>query len=738
MTSREFLQSHADPVLVQLVLRATESAKQSSQRTQLAHVVQELLTDSAVAGRLPEPALQAAKAKLADFIRGFPRADGNTGEIGFGIQSLFEPSIEMTRAMGGGRTTSVGFLATCLRAGILSDPASIQAQEILRASGVVLEVLGAPTPIQARPFRDYVFQSLGFGVDLTAMARDGLWSESPVVGMEEILEKLAMLVSSGRESVVLVGEPGVGKSVLVEGLAFHIARRTRPLIPAAMDNWTIVAISPTDLRADTGVQGALEARIQKLLHFFQENKQVIPFFDEVHTLLNTEDQSTRVLATAIKPAMARGAFRCIGATTGKEYARFITSDEAMKRRFVQLVIPEPDEAQTRTIVDGVLSQLLEGQPEALNISVRRDALESAVAVTTRYLRSEYQPAKSINLLRQVVMERVYRLLTAREQRTEIDAADIGSWFSRRTGIPVDALNDRSSGYYRHLRAELAANVFGQDRAIEQVVSWLEVQGSGWLDPRRPRGRFLFLGPSGVGKSELALQLAEKLMNDRSSVITRSMGDFSDQSARSTWQGAAPGYIGFGTTSTVYNEVLVRPYSVIVLDEFEKAHETLTELLLAMLDGYGQDAQGKRVDFSQCVFVMTSNAYASDLASCSEEELREALLDYGGVWQPQLLDRIDRIVPFSTLAPQTLARILARTIQKRQRAAARPLPEELLTPHVQQEILATASTGSSGSARRLERVLADWLIAHTRAGGDATQPMSPALGGGHESLILHQQ
>jgi len=472
-------------------------------------------------------------------------------------------------------------------------------------------------------------------------------------------------------------------------------------------------ISPTDLRADTGVQGALESRLKTLLEFFQANKNVIPFFDELHTLLNTEDPSTQVLSTALKPAMARGAFRCIGATTSREYARFITSDEAMKRRFNQLLIPEPTEAQTLTILQGLRSALVAGEPRELGITVPDETLGQCVALTTRYQRTEYQPAKSINLLSQVITERVYQLQTARETRKEIAPRDIAAWFSDRTGIPVGALDERQDGFFEHLGSALRGEVFGQDDAIETVVSWLALQARGWLSPIRPRGRFLFIGPPGVGKTELAVQLADKLIRDRSAVIVRNMADFGDQAAKAAWQGAPPGYVGFGTVSTVYSEVMVRPYSVVILDSFETMHESLVDVVRDMLDGSGQDAQGRRVDFSQCIFVLTSNAVPVQLDG-GDEATRALLLGLGGSWRPEVVDRIDRVVCFKRMTSDALKNVLRRTLARRKALAARPLPSELDDEKVQAEILQASSGPDGPSARMLERVLARWFITRASA------------------------
>jgi ATP-dependent Clp protease ATP-binding subunit ClpA len=234
---------------------------------------------------------------------------------------------------------------------------------------------------------------------------------------------------------------------------------------------------------------------------------------------------------------------------------------------------------------------------------------------------------------------------------------------------------------------------------------------GWVDPRRPRGRFLFLGPPGVGKTELALALADEVMKDRGSLVVKNMAEFKGESARSRFMGADPGYVGFGETPTIYSRVMMRPYSVVVLDEFEKAHPSLADPLLSVLDGSAEDSQGRTVDFAQCVFVMTSNAI--DVPSdedAPEEALRHALRELGGIWQPPLVDRLDRIVLFRPLDSETLLRILDGLVARRRAEAVHPLPEGIDTEEARREILGWATeTAGAASARGLERALLRWLV-----------------------------
>jgi len=511
-----------------------------------------------------------------------------------------------------------------------------------------------------------------------------------------------------------------------------------------MDSWTVVMLEATDILQGTGGRGDLEARIREMISFFTKNPSVIPFFEEVHRLLDTEDSSAKTVATALKPPMANGLFRCVGCTTDKEYARYIASDEAMNSRFRKVLLPEPDKETAGKIIAGSTGRLLRGRAQSLGIAISPAAIKTAVDVTTTYQRSDRLPRKALNLLSAVVSEKVYDVDMAVAGATpsrEISSTDVARLFSEISSIPVDALDADRPAYYQRLQEQLQLRVKGQPQAVEGVISWLGLHASGWVDQRRPRGCFLFLGPPGVGKTELAMGLAAEVMRDRGSVITLNMADYQGESARNKFMGADPGYVGFGQTPTIYSRVMLRPFSVVVLDEFEKSDPSLANPLLSIFDGAAEDSQGRAVDFSQCIFVMTSNALYGDPNSLvsralwsrmaswgamTEDErraerdviddlVRQALGEVGGIWTLPLLDRINRVSVFRPLDRSVLLEILNGSIEKRRSQAARPLPPALDSEEVRQQILLEATQGEdAASARRLERAFMRWLSA--RAGG----------------------
>jgi ATP-dependent Clp protease ATP-binding subunit ClpA len=747
----EFLTNSATKTLVSAFQAAIGLAEPARTETQLAHIVLSLLEDPTVSERITSDVNSRTRAALAQQIIELPTSELRAGNLGFKLAPLVEPARELARDWGASLVSPLTFLATCLSAEVPLDPASSRTREALRSAGLTLESLGVKIIESDARRQDFTFKSLEFGLDLTAQARAGVWETSPLIGMESELVTLVKLLGTG--SVCVVGEPGIGKSALLEGLAWRIAQKDRNLIPPSMDSWTIVSIQSIDVLQGMSVQGQLEERIQKMITFFVRNPTVIPFFDEIHRLLDSSDPASKVIATALKPPMARGLFRCVGCTTDKEYARYIADDEPMKTRLPRLLLREPDKETAKKIIEGSKSGLLPKRARELGIDISPEAINASINITSTYKRSDRLPRKAIRLIQNVVTEKVYELEMARsvDVSRAIDAADVARVFSEAESIPVDALDTDRPAYYSRLRAALEQRVKGQPQAISPIISRLALHSRGWVNPKRPRGRFLFLGPPGVGKTELALSLADEVMRDHGSMIAMSMADFQGEGARNKFMGADPGYKGFGETPTVYSRVMMRPFSVVVLDEFEKSHPSLANPLLSVLDGWGEDSQGRQVDFSQCIFVMTSNAVVGDpqseiaiefaqrlrtieetkdqqvcarLREAIDSDLRQHLAALNGIWTLPLLDRIDRICLFGPLNGKALAEILNSMIDTLRVQSAGPLPPELDDDAVRLEILTKATAGEeSPSARRLERALLRWLGLRAELAGPEAAAMA---------------
>jgi ATP-dependent Clp protease ATP-binding subunit ClpC len=725
--------------LVNIFNAAGERAERSGAAVQLVHLVLASLEDSAIAEILPHDVTQRLRSELSRQIFELPGGARVPGALGFGLSAMVDPARRLASAWGAPKISPLIFLATCLSPGVLPDESSRRTQEILRASGVTIESLSAATRPTDKQRRDYTYKSLGFGEDLTARARAGEWKDCPLIGMERELVTLVKML--GRGSACLVGEPGVGKTAFVEGLAWRIGTKDLELIPQRMHDWTIVMIQPAEIIAGMSAQGQLDERIHRMVSFFARNRTVIPFFDEIHRLLDTEDPTSKVVSTALKGPMARGLFRCVACTTDTEYARYIANDDAMKQRLRRFTLPEPDEATAVKIIAGSRANLLGGDAADAGVTISDDAIRAAVRVTSTHQRNERLPRKAIFLLNDAITEKVYQIDMARGAAVSktVEATDVARMFSEVTRIPVEALDPSRPAYYESLIGQLRARVIGQDQAIRDLVSHLALHTRGWVNPRRPRGRFVFLGPPGVGKTELSLAVAAAEMRDPSSVIVLNMAEYQDESSVKKFMGADPGYIGFGQTSTLYSRVMMKPYSVVVLDEFEKCHPALANPLLSILDGSAADSQGRHVDFSHCVFFLTSNALIGDdigaaaglwdkvaeidgvedlaeratLIDKLDSELRWFLGRFGGIWTRPLLDRIDRICLFRPLTREALFGILGNYIAALREQTGGGLPDGLSDSEVLTQIIADATSGDTpASARRLERALLRWLTAHS--------------------------
>ena len=557
-----------------------------------------------------------------------------------------------------------------------------------------------------------------FARDLVLMASSG--QLDPIVGREREINRLMHILARRRKNnPVLIGEPGVGKTAIVEGFAQRIAQGTAPEVFLEK---RIMVIDMGSLVAGTKFRGEFEERLKNLVKEVESVKDVILFIDEIHTIVGAGGSEGAVdAANILKPPLARGTFQCIGATTLDEYRKHIEKDAALERRFQTVLVEEPDRAQTLEILKG----LRNNYENFHNVSFSNEALEAAVDLSTRYITSRMQPDKAIDLLdeagahcRIAFVEKPAEMLNLEDKisrldaekkhfvqaqayenaakvrdeinklrytldmmgqewraalkrsRNIIDVEDICRTLSSMTGIPVSGISRNETEKLLNMEEHLHRYVVAQDDAIKAVSAAIRRSRAGIASPKRPLGSFIFLGPTGVGKTYLAKQLAQYLFGSEDALIRVDMSDYMEKHTTSRLVGSPPGYVGYGEGGWLTEKVRRKPYCVILFDEIEKAHPDVFNLLLQMLEeGEIQDSLGHRVSFRNAVIIMTSNAGTREFASGSmvgfrrEEEAQSrstirsaALNELKKSFRPEFLNRIDEIVVFDLLKPEEIEAI----------------------------------------------------------------------------------
>jgi len=529
-----------------------------------------------------------------------------------------------------------------------------------------------------------------FGHDLTADARAGRLD--PVIGRDDVIEQvLEVLARRTKNNPVLVGDPGVGKTAVVEGIAQRVVDGE---VPAVLRDVRIVALDLAGMVAGTKYRGEFEERLTGVIgEVVAAGRQVIVFVDELHAVIGAGAAEGGALdaATILKPMLARGELRLVGATTVGDYRKHIEKDPALERRFEPVAVPEPSVEETVAILRGLRRKYEEHH----GVRISDAALDAAAALSDRYLRDRFLPDKAIDLVDRAAARAgmqtpdsgVDGLLRAREvavdaedferaleltreidrlaavartkapgTRTgEITADDIAQVVSRRTGIPVASLGTADRDRLLRLEEHLHRRIVGQDEAVEAVADAVRAGRAGLGHPGRPVGSFLFLGPTGVGKTELARALAETLFGSPERLVRLDMSEYADRSAVTRLIGAPPGHVGYDEAGQLTEAVRRDPYTVLLLDEIEKAHAEVIATLLQVLDaGRLTDARGRVVDFRHAVVIMTSNLGAEEILSGADPEVVQFAVRRH--FRPEFLNRVDEVVSFTALTAGELHRI----------------------------------------------------------------------------------
>lgn len=567
-----------------------------------------------------------------------------------------------------------------------------------------------------------------FGTDLNESAKQG--KIDPVIGRDKEISRVIQILSRRtKNNPVLIGEPGVGKTAIAEGLAQRIVNGN---VPEILRNKRIISLSISSMLAGAKYRGEFEERLKKAIDEVQKHDDMIIFIDEIHTLVGAgATEGAMDAANILKPALARGEFQVIGATTLDEYKKHIEKDAALERRFQPILVGEPSEEDALKILKG-----LRDRYEAFHKAKITDAaLEAAVSLSSRYITDRFLPDKAIDVVDEAASKVRMKVFSAapdvkaleaqladvkkekeaavtaqefekaaemrdEEQRIEkeindkkqaakensdaklvVTDEDIASVVAQWTGIPVSKIAQEESESLLHLEEELHKRVIGQDEAVVAVSKAVRRARAGLKDPKRPIGSFLFLGPTGVGKTELARALAVALFGDETAMIRLDMSEYMEKHTVSRLVGAPPGYVGYEEGGQLTDAVRRKPYSVILLDEVEKAHADFFNILLQVLDdGRLTDSQGRTVDFRNTVIIMTSNLGAKALHKNSTElgflapkkaeshtndsktkdfkEAKKSVMDaVKRHFRPEFLNRIDEMIVFHSLTEEDLTKIV---------------------------------------------------------------------------------
>ncbi|MFC1959521.1 ATP-dependent Clp protease ATP-binding subunit [Chloroflexota bacterium] len=498
-----------------------------------------------------------------------------------------------------------------------------------------------------------------FGLDLVQQARDG--KIGPAIGRaDEMRAVVRTLVRSKKNNPLLVGNAGVGKTAVVEGLAWTIAHDTAT---PTIANRRVVQIELSTLVAGTSLRGQFEERMVGIVEELKEATDVILFIDEIHTIVGAGDtlDSNLDAANILKPALARGEIRCIGATTVEEYRRAIAQDPALDRRFRVIDIDEPGADDTLAILTG-LRDHYEGHH---GVTIRPEALEAAVYLSMRYQTDRHLPDKALDLIDEACARLVVRTNIPEEGAiNEVTGHTVATVLSEWTGIPVTELTADERRRFSNMEADIQQRVIGQEQAVQAVSAAIKQARAGLADPNRPIGVFLFLGPSGVGKTELAKAVGDFLFGTEEALIRLDMSEYHDEHTVARLIGAPPGYRDADRGGQFTEALRRRPYSVVLLDEVEKAAPEVFDIFLQVFDeGRLTDSRGATVDARHAVFIMTSNIGAGEnargmgFAQGAEARLPDYEQYLSTFFRPEFLNRLDEIVTFHPLDSAALHKIL---------------------------------------------------------------------------------
>ncbi len=566
-----------------------------------------------------------------------------------------------------------------------------------------------------------------FGRDLTKLAEDG--KLDPVVGREKEIERVSQILSRRKKNnPLLIGEPGVGKSAIAEGLALRIVKRK---VSRVLFDKRVVTLDLASLVAGTKYRGQFEERMKALMNELEKNENIILFIDELHTIVGAGGATGSLDASNMfKPALARGEIQCIGATTLDEYRQYIEKDGALERRFQKVMVDPTTPEETVQILNNIKDRYEDHH----NVNYTEEAIKACVQLTARYVTDRHLPDKAIDALDEAgsrvhitsihvpkeIIELEKKLDEIRDQKIQVvkkqryeeaarlrddekrvegqlqeaqaaweeevkknretvDEPDVAEVVAMMTGIPVQRVAQQESKRLGGMAKEIKSQIIGQDEAVAKIVKAIQRNRAGLKDPNKPIGSFIFLGPTGVGKTQLAKELARSLFDSEDNLIRIDMSEYMEKFAISRLVGAPPGYVGYEEGGQLTEKVRRKPYSVVLLDEIEKAHPDVFNLLLQALDdGHMTDSLGRKVDFKNTIIIMTSNigtrqlkdfgtgvGFGTSSRTQAKDDLTKGVIETAlkRAFSPEFLNRIDDVVLFNNLSKEHIVTIIDLELEK---------------------------------------------------------------------------
>ncbi|MGC8733960.1 MAG: AAA family ATPase [bacterium] len=537
-----------------------------------------------------------------------------------------------------------------------------------------------------------------YGRNLTKLAKENKLNK--LIGREEELQRLVqILLKKTKNNPILIGEPGVGKTAIVEGLAYKIANNEIK----ELQNKQIIELTVSSILSGTSLRGELEKKLEDLIKQLENNDNIILFIDEIHTIM-----LDNTIANVLKPALARGQITVIGATTTEEYYKYIEKDPALERRFQTILVNEPTLEQTLEIIENIIPSFEQHH----NVKYNRDMLFNLIKLSQRYIPNRNLPDKVIDII-----DEVATYVKTEKNKNFVDLEDVKELISKQTGIPISKMDQSESSKIANLEEILKSKIIGQDEAIEKVSKIIKIAKAGLTLSKRPYGVFLFLGPTGVGKTYFAKVLAEAIFSGPDDIIRLDMSEFKEKHEVAKLLGAPPGYVGYEKDGILTLSIKKNPYTILLLDEIEKAHPEVFDIFLQVFDeGHLKDSKGRTLVFYDTVIIMTSNIGSNlifnlikENPNITNEELKNKLIpEVLKFLRPEILNRIDEVIVFKPLDRESVIKIIELELKEISKKIEENGGNLSFTDKLKEYILNNAFDPSFG-ARNIKRFIQSKIL-----------------------------